>query len=85
MTEEMLSTVALESIGTNQVRFGEHDISLAPPYRRVSLREGARSKAAEKLGEDVSMADLRNTETAAALARRQRSPMRKTTANGGAI
>ena len=70
MTEEMLSTVALESIGTNQVRFGEHDISLAPPYRRVSLREGARSKAAEKLGEDVSMADLRNTETAAALARR---------------
>ena len=52
------------------MRFGEHDISLAPPYRRVSLREGARSKAAEKLGEDVSMADLRNTETAAALARR---------------
>ena len=51
-------------------RSSEHDISLAPPYRRVSLREGARSKAAEKLGEDVSMADLRNTETAAALARR---------------
>ena len=25
-----------------QIKFGEHDISLAPPYRRVSLREGAR-------------------------------------------
>jgi lysyl-tRNA synthetase class 2 len=70
MTEEMLSTVARESIGTDQIRFGAHDISLAPPYRRVSLREGARSKAAEKLGTDVSDADLRNAETAAAIAKK---------------
>ena len=45
MTEEMLSTVAREAIGTDQIRFGDHEISLAPPYRRVSLREGARVKA----------------------------------------
>ena len=51
MTEEMLSTVARESIGTDQVTFGEHQISLAPPYRRVSLREGARESAAQKLGD----------------------------------
>jgi lysyl-tRNA synthetase class 2 len=70
MTEEMLSTVARESIGTDQVRFGDHDISLAPPYRRVSLREGARLKASEKLGEAVSEADLRDRDTAAAIARR---------------
>jgi hypothetical protein len=38
----MLSTVAREAVGTDQVQFGEHQISLAPPYRRVSLREGAR-------------------------------------------
>ena len=70
MTEEMLSTAARESIGTDQVTFGEHTISLAPPYRRVSLREGARLKASEKLGDVVSEADLRNRETAAAIARR---------------
>jgi lysyl-tRNA synthetase, class II len=30
MTEEMLSAVALEAIGTDRIRFGEHDLSLAP-------------------------------------------------------
>ncbi len=70
MTEQMLSTVARESIGTDQITFGEHQISLAPPYRRVSLREGARESASKKLGTDVSDADLRNRESAAALARR---------------
>jgi lysyl-tRNA synthetase class 2 len=70
LTEQMLSAVAREAIGTDQVTFGEHQISLAPPYRRVSLREGARDSAAAKLAVSVSDADLRNRETAAALARR---------------
>jgi lysyl-tRNA synthetase, class II len=70
MTEAMLSAVAREAIGTDQVRFGDHDLSLAPPYRRVSLREGARSAAAARLGTDVPEADLRGREPAAALARR---------------
>jgi lysyl-tRNA synthetase, class II len=70
MTEEMLSTSARDAIGTDQITFGEHQISLAPPYRRVSLREGARVKASERLGESVTDADLRHRETAAALARR---------------
>jgi lysyl-tRNA synthetase, class II len=70
MTEEMLSTAATDSIGTQQIRFGEHEISLAPPYRRVSLREGARRKASEKLGIAVDGADLRHRDMAAALARR---------------
>jgi len=70
MTEEMLSTVAREAIGTEQIRFGERDISLAPPYRRLSLREGARVKASERLGTEVTEADLRQPATAAALARR---------------
>ena len=52
MTEEMLSAVAREAIGTDQIRFGEHEISLAPPYRRVSLREGAAEAASERLGDD---------------------------------
>jgi lysyl-tRNA synthetase class 2 len=70
MTEEMLSTVTREAIGTDQVRFGDHDISLAPPYRRVSLREGAREAAAEKLGATVTDADLRDRETVSSLAKR---------------
>ena len=69
LTEDMLSTVAREAIGTDQVQFGEHGISLAPPYRRVSLREGAREAAAARLGRDVPEAHLRDRESAAALAR----------------
>jgi lysyl-tRNA synthetase class 2 len=68
MTEEMLSFVAHEAIGTDQLMFNGHTISLTPPFRRVALRDGARRKAAERLGIDVSDADLRHAETAAALA-----------------
>jgi lysyl-tRNA synthetase class 2 len=70
MTEEMLSTVAREAVGTDQVTFNGHQISLAPPFRRVSLREGARDSARAKLGVAVADADLRNRESAAAIARR---------------
>ena len=66
----MLSTVAREAIGTDQIVFGEHQISLAPPYRRVSLREGARSAASAKLGLEVGDAELRDTAAAARLAGR---------------
>src|SRR3982751_1714848 len=70
LTEEMLSAVARASIGTDQITFGEHQISLAPPYRRVSLREGARTAAAARLGADVTDDDLRDRDRAAALAAR---------------
>ena len=70
MTEEMLSTVAREAVGSDQVTFGDHTISLAPPYRRVSLREGARAKASAKLGSEVTDADLRNAEASAAIAKK---------------
>jgi lysyl-tRNA synthetase, class II len=69
LTEEMLSSVAREAIGTDQITFGEHQLSLAPPYRRVSLREGARIAASERLGTAVSDADLRQRDSAAAIAR----------------
>ena len=70
MTEQMLATVAREATGSDQITFGEHAISLAPPYRRISLREGARERAAAKLGIAVSGADLRDRESAAGLARK---------------
>ena len=70
LTEEMLSAVAREAIGTDQIAFGEHQISLAPPYRRVSLREGARVAASARLGGDVTDADLRRRESALGIAQR---------------
>jgi lysyl-tRNA synthetase class 2 len=70
MTEEMLSICAREAIGTDRITFGDHQIVLAPPYRRVSLREGARTAASERLGTSVSDADLRKKDSAAAIARR---------------
>jgi lysyl-tRNA synthetase, class II len=67
-TEELLSTVALQVIGTTECTFGEHTINLAPPFRRLSLRRAAAEAAAARLGTPVSVEDLRNLETARQLA-----------------
>ena len=69
MTEQMLATVARESIATDQIIFGDHAISLTPPFRRVSLREGARESAAAKLGVAVTDDELRDRDAAAGIAR----------------
>jgi lysyl-tRNA synthetase class 2 len=69
MTEQMLATVARESIATDQIIFGDHAISLTPPFRRISLREGARESAAAKLGVAVTDGELRDRNGAAAIAR----------------
>jgi lysyl-tRNA synthetase class 2 len=68
LTEELVQQVAQATVGTDEVTFGEHAISLTPPYRRLSLREGARAAAAARLGQEVTEADLRSRERAAALA-----------------
>ncbi len=72
MTEQMIAAVAQEAIGADRTTFGDAEISLAPPYRRVSLREGAREAASQKLGIAVTDQDLRQQESAAALARKLR-------------
>ncbi|HEY3884139.1 MAG TPA: lysine--tRNA ligase, partial [Vicinamibacterales bacterium] len=72
LTEQMLAAVATEAIGTDRIRFGEHEISLAPPYRRISLREGARASASAALGSAVEDDDLRSRERAAAIAAKLR-------------
>ena len=70
LTEEMLSEVARKATGSDQVTFGEHAISLAAPFRRLSLRDGARAAASKKLGTEVAERELRERESAAALAAR---------------
>jgi lysyl-tRNA synthetase class 2 len=39
MVEQMVSTVALEVLGTTKVQFGENIIDFASPWKRLSLRE----------------------------------------------
>jgi lysyl-tRNA synthetase, class II len=68
LTEELLAYVAQESVGSTKVQFGEHTISLEPPYRRLSMREAAAEAAAKRLGTDVRAIDLRDQASAAAIA-----------------
>jgi lysyl-tRNA synthetase, class II len=68
MTEEMVGTAARKAIGTDRITFGDHQISLASPFARLSLREGARDAASRRLHRDVSDADLRGRDSAASIA-----------------
>jgi lysyl-tRNA synthetase class 2 len=68
MTEELFGAVAREAIGTDQITFGEHQISLAAPFTRVSLREGAREAASARLGRAIAPEELRQRETASSIA-----------------
>jgi lysyl-tRNA synthetase, class II len=68
MTEEMIYTVARQVIGTDQITFGDHQISLAAPFARLSLREGAREAASARLGRAIALAELRDRESARAIA-----------------
>jgi lysyl-tRNA synthetase class 2 len=69
MTEELVVSVAKQAIGTDRVTFDGREISLAAPFARVSLREGAREAASRKLGRPVPIGALRTRDEAAALAR----------------
>jgi lysyl-tRNA synthetase class 2 len=69
LTEELLAGVARQATGADRVRFGDHEISFAPPYARVSLREAVRAAAEARLGRPVTVDSLRAREPAAALAR----------------
>jgi lysyl-tRNA synthetase, class II len=68
MTEDMIGSVARQAIGTDQVTFGEHQISLRAPFVRLSLREAAREAASRRLARDISDADLRDRGAAARIA-----------------
>jgi lysyl-tRNA synthetase class 2 len=68
MTEEMMADVAQRSVGADRITFGDQQISLTPPFARVSLREAARQAAARRLERDVADDELRTQDAAAALA-----------------
>ncbi len=70
LTEAMLSDVARAAVGTDTVTFGGRTVAFVAPFPRLALREAVRAAAARRLGAEVSEADLRSRDRAAALARR---------------
>jgi lysyl-tRNA synthetase class 2 len=69
MTEAMLAEVAREATGSLDAAFGDHTISFAAPFRRLSLRHAAAEAAGGKLNRVVTPDDLRDRARAAELAR----------------
>jgi lysyl-tRNA synthetase class 2 len=39
MVEQMISTIAQQVLGTMEIKYGENTVNLAPPWRRVTLRD----------------------------------------------
>ena len=70
MTEALIAQVALDAVGSDEVTFDGHTISLQAPFRRLSLRQAAADEASRRLHETVTEADLRDAGTAAAVAAR---------------
>jgi lysyl-tRNA synthetase class 2 len=68
MTEELIGAVAAQSLGTTTAAFGEHQISLAAPFARLSLRDAAAEAAAHRLHRPVTPNELRDRECAAGVA-----------------
>jgi len=68
MTEDLISSVAKQVLGTDQITVGEQAISLAPPFARLSLRDAVREEASRRLRRAVDDADLRARDSAATLA-----------------
>jgi lysyl-tRNA synthetase class 2 len=46
LTEELIGTVADQAIGTREITYGDHQISLAAPFARLSLRDASSSRPA---------------------------------------
>jgi lysyl-tRNA synthetase, class II len=68
-TEELLSTVAQRVTGGTTCQFGDHAISFAAPFRRLSLRHAAAEEASRRLGRAVTVDELRTLDGATAVAK----------------
>jgi lysyl-tRNA synthetase, class II len=69
-TEELLTTVAQQVIGTTTFPFGEQTIDMSAPFRRLSLRHAAAEGASKRLGATVTVEELRRLDSATAIAKR---------------
>jgi lysyl-tRNA synthetase class 2 len=69
MTEQLIEHAARTAIGSTAITFGEQQISLQPPFARLSLRHTAAEAASTRLHRTVKPSDLRDRDTAASIAR----------------
>jgi lysyl-tRNA synthetase class 2 len=69
-TEALISTVAQDAAGSDEITYGGRRIVLRPPYRRVSLRQAVCAALRDRLGVEVSETDLRSAQLATAVAAR---------------
>ena len=58
LTEELFCTAAQEALGRVCVRFGEHEINLAPPWRRETIRDAISSRTGIDIERCGDAADL---------------------------
>ena len=70
LTEDLLTDVAHEVLGSEECTFAAQQITLTPPFARLSLREAVRAALGQRLGMEVTEAELRDRDRAAALAQR---------------
>jgi lysyl-tRNA synthetase class 2 len=63
-TEELITTLAMETVGSLQLQWGEHEIDLSRPWRRLSLSEAILSHS------DLTPDDLASRERMEAAGRR---------------
>jgi lysyl-tRNA synthetase class 2 len=70
LTEELVATVTLETVGRDTVRFNGREISLRRPFKRLRLREAAAQAVSQALGTEVTEADLRDAARVGDVARR---------------
>jgi lysyl-tRNA synthetase class 2 len=84
MTEALITQVALEAVGTDEVTFDGHAISLKAPFTRLSLRQAAADEASRRLRKSIGEADLRDAGKAAAVAARLGIDLPKDTTAGKA-
>ncbi len=69
-TEDLLSTVAMQVVGTTTLPYGEHTINMSAPFKRISLRHAAAEEASKRLGVTVTVDELRSLETVTQIAKR---------------
>jgi len=71
LTEEMLTTIANDVLGSLDAPFGDRTVSFAAPFRRLSLRHAAAEAATARLqrATPIQASDLRDRDQAAAVAR----------------
>jgi len=63
LTEQMISFVAQEVLGTQKITFDGHEINLTPPWRRLKLRDGILEAVGIDIDQHLTAASLSKTMT----------------------